>query len=916
MSASWNWPGSRWWRVDLHTHSPASYDFRPDADRNAKDWAAWVSAAKGAGLHAVALTDHNTAQGVDALRQAAAVVTGAPVILPGVEITANDGTHLLLVLDANCTQQHVEELLGLAQIPVDQRGTRTARSPLSVEQILNLKCGRGVIFLGAHVNGPAGLLEHDGQQRLAELRHPRLAGVEIDPTCNLDGTWLDGSRREIARVIPQIWCSDSHAFDEAGRRFTWVKMTQPDAEGLRLALLDGVGSLCPAEKATPGDPNQHADYVIESIKVQQAKYMGRWKEPNPPNPLIVSFNPWLNVLIGSRGTGKSTLVDLCRATLRREGELNGGGETSLRAAFDKRMRVPANRTEEGLLTDDTVVEVTYRKDGERFVLSWDPQGRTPPISRIDGDQSVAEEGDIRERFPVRIYSQKQLFDLARDPNALLTVIDDSADVRGAEHMRLRKEAETKYLSLCAEARALRAQLAELPARTATLADVRRKLELLQRGGHAQTLNDYRTRRRLDGTWESIQKTAAVAVEAVGRAADGSLAVADLDLSPEADGDTATAALKRAHEQLRSNVAKLQKTVLDAVEQARTEIAGVRTGGDAVAWQAAVSASEQEYQTVTQQLAEAGIANPDEYRDLLQRATTLEQEIGALEKRRVTADEREKDAADALRGYRELRGELTKRRKLFATATSSKLIKVEIQGYAMHEGLEDFLRDALGISRFDGDYRALVEQIVPAADQPWGFEKLDERVARLREVLSDPQKRWNTTDRRFETALRKLQPERLDRVAMHLPDDAVEVSFRDPRDSNAAWRQLAQGSPGQQTAALLAFVLGYGHEPIILDQPEDDLDNTLIYELLVRRLRERKPMRQVIVVTHNPNIVVHGDAELVVSLEARGGQTQIAFAGGLQEQKARDEICRVMEGGRDAFETRYRRIMLPGGRQDG
>jgi hypothetical protein len=48
----------------------------------------------------------------------------------------------------------------------------------------------------------------------------------------------------------------------------------------------------------------------------------------------------------------------------------------------------------------------------------------------------------------------------------------------------------------------------------------------------------------------------------------------------------------------------------------------------------------------------------------------------------------------------------------------------------------------------------------------------------------------------------------------------------------------------------------------------------------------------------------------VSLDARGGQTCIAFAGGLQEQKARDEICRVMEGGRDAFRTRYQRIMLP------
>jgi predicted ATPase len=190
--------------------------------------------------------------------------------------------------------------------------------------------------------------------------------------------------------------------------------------------------------------------------------------------------------------------------------------------------------------------------------------------------------------------------------------------------------------------------------------------------------------------------------------------------------------------------------------------------------------------------------------------------------------------------------------------------------------------------------------------------LDERVTRLREVVGDPQQQWSARDKRFETALRKVPPERLDRVALIFPDDAVDVSFRDPRDESASWRQLAQGSPGQQTAALLAFVLGYGHEPIILDQPEDDLDNTLVYELVVRRLRETKLTRQVIVVTHNPNIVVHGDAELVVSLEARAGQTQIAFAGGLQERRAREEVCRVMEGGPLAFETRYRRLMLPGG----
>ena len=170
--------------------------------------------------------------------------------------------------------------------------------------------------------------------------------------------------------------------------------------------------------------------------------------------------------------------------------------------------------------------------------------------------------------------------------------------------------------------------------------------------------------------------------------------------------------------------------------------------------------------------------------------------------------------------------------------------------------------------------------------------------------------WPARDQHFATALKRVPPERIDRLALYLPEDAVKVSFKDR--SASKWQPLVQGSPGQQTAALLAFVMGYGSEPIILDQPEDDLDNTLIYELLVSRLRETKIKRQVIVVTHNPNIVVHGDAELVLSLDVAGGQSHIACRGGLQERKVRDEICRVMEGGREAFESRYQRIMTAGG----
>ena len=107
--------------------------------------------------------------------------------------------------------------------------------------------------------------------------------------------------------------------------------------------------------------------------------------------------------------------------------------------------------------------------------------------------------------------------------------------------------------------------------------------------------------------------------------------------------------------------------------------------------------------------------------------------------------------------------------------------------------------------------------------------------------------------------------------------------------------------------ILSFLLAYGNDPLILDQPEDDLDNALIYELIVRQIRENKARRQIIVVTHNPNIVVHGDAEWVLPLRIAGGSIQEDRSGGLQEVVVRQAVCDIMEGGVEAFEQRYRKI---------
>ena len=150
------------------------------------------------------------------------------------------------------------------------------------------------------------------------------------------------------------------------------------------------------------------------------------------------------------------------------------------------------------------------------------------------------------------------------------------------------------------------------------------------------------------------------------------------------------------------------------------------------------------------------------------------------------------------------------------------------------------------------------------------------------------------------------PEFIDHLMMWWPSDGLDVRYSQKGDGQN-FRPIEQASAGQRAAAMLAFLLAYGTDPIVLDQPEDDLDNHLIYSLVVQQLRANKQRRQIITVTHNPNIVVNGDAEMLHALDFRSGQCRVTQNGSLQEKAMRDEVCKIMEGGRDAFERRYRRL---------
>ena len=143
-----------------------------------------------------------------------------------------------------------------------------------------------------------------------------------------------------------------------------------------------------------------------------------------------------------------------------------------------------------------------------------------------------------------------------------------------------------------------------------------------------------------------------------------------------------------------------------------------------------------------------------------------------------------------------------------------------------------------------------------------------------------------------------------RMLAFLPDDDLIVSYR-PEKANK-FIPLSNASAGQKTTTILTFLLAYGSQPLLLDQPEDDLDNRLVYDLIVARLKVAKSKRQIIVVTHNANIPVNGDSEYIVSMDSETNIIQVNQTGTMDDKSIRQEICDVMEGTKDAFEMRAKK----------
>jgi energy-coupling factor transporter ATP-binding protein EcfA2 len=146
-------------------------------------------------------------------------------------------------------------------------------------------------------------------------------------------------------------------------------------------------------------------------------------------------------------------------------------------------------------------------------------------------------------------------------------------------------------------------------------------------------------------------------------------------------------------------------------------------------------------------------------------------------------------------------------------------------------------------------------------------------------------------------------------ARELPDKP-EIFVHWPGEAPSRGRHLRDLSLGQARSVLLGFLLASKDDaPLILDQPEDHLDGPFLAETVVGYLHGAKERRQVVIATHSANLTVLGDAELVIPFFARGGQAETEDAGAVDAEKTREQVLRLLEGGREAYRRRGHRYGL-------
>jgi DNA repair ATPase RecN len=879
--------------VDLHLHTPGVPSFAPpagvdvqlqrDRERVADQY---VERLRATGIDVAVITDY---QGVRTdwyhlIRDKADGIT----VLPGAELSianVGKGLHLLLIFDPNTDPKRINEVIRHQATRAQplfanrrQHSDIELREPLpktlrAIRQELNC------VIIAAHAREKNGILREWGPEKTAELvRDGLLDAIDHceDAIKSLQGTGLLSP--EQLESLACTLSSDPKSLEEIGtktlpdgrRRSTWIKLSTVDSAALRLALHDPQTRVL----TRPPEPAHHPRLL--SMEVRGGFLEG----------LALRFNDDLTTLIGGRGAGKSAILETLRYALNGpvysdqferislvRHALGSGGQVRLVIERPGPHQQQCYEITRVLDQQPRVTDLVTNRAVEVSPMELFGAGGSPVILLQREIQAVARDDSFRRKLLDEIIG-----DDARqaDTTVRRTVEDLRRNHRTIEDVERQLARREEYVERLAR---LNADIAYFEQQGVT--------DKLDRQAKASA-----DRTRLDTAAERITdaatRHAGVSAEVNEILAAG---VTDLKAARSEHADVLSE-LAVAIEQARTRIGS-------ALESIEVELSALRDRVTAAlrSWPALVTDLEAELRRIQAELG--GQLDAQRYLTAVQQRTALQPIVDNLAQHEHKLAELQEQRLTLLRRLQDERRAAFELRRQ-AAAEVNRQLAGKLEMHVSYLGnTDDF---ASRLSTILRGSRLSAEPI--AARSGTDGVELSRVIAAGEDAVA---MHFGLTQTKARQLVHWLsdEPTRLRQVEILAPEDSVSIALVIDR----VLRDLGKLSGGQKATALLLLAFAQGGRPLVLDQPEDDLDNRFVYDDVVSLLRAEKGVtdprrrRQIIAATHNANIPVNGDAELVLSLADEGGRCAVRTRGSIDSAAIRNEIRTVLEGGADAFRRR-------------
>lgn len=584
------------------------------------------------------------------------------------------------------------------------------------------------------------------------------------------------------------------------------------------------------------------------------------------------FDPKLNVLIGGRGTGKSSVIELLRFCL-------GAGSYAAPAEQE------AAEHALGVLGDGRVT-VTLT-DGTHQV----------EVSRTA--QDIKPEASDNYEAPF-VFSQSEIETIGLQAHSRLRLIDDFL---GAEHKPVAdRGVVAKIRSTTTEISTLLSEIDDISEKTAELPKLQTQLAQMktQSVAQGQVHKEIEAQRKSLGEVTPLLAAARVRSEAIGRAADQiaawSLKLDDvIERKPDIEpwpvqigtGDELADLRKRERQAALKIRAAVEEFLSIAVELEKKK-------GVAVSQKAGLENRARDIRQKIEEKQKGASAIDKRISDLTQQISVLMSLVDLCKDREARVKQLSNQRTKLLGQQEQMREARTKERERVVTRLNKALgptVRASVIPYAQQNEYISTLTAALRGSGLR--YKELAERIAETYS-PQEIAKLAESRD-IKEISSSLE---ITEERalRLCDALREQVGAALFTASV---EDDIKIELLDGTD----YKGVDFLSMGQRCTVVLPIILHHTERMIILDQPEDHLDNAFVVGTLVKAIVGRTRGAQTIVATHNPNIPVLGDAAQVVHLDSDGSRCFVRTAGVITAPRIVDAITTIMEGGREAFAKR-------------